>query len=258
VRAGFTVALLLATLVLLRADHSTRQRANRLYRQGEVAEAIDIYRRLAEFAPLPPEGSYNLGTMWLSLGASAQAEERLRLGLTSEVPDVRFRSSYNLGLLLLNEGLKLNDRQMAASLVGESVLAFRDALRMGPDSDATRWNLAVAMATLDSLAWQPLSSESELPTRRVPLELVRTGTAGSGEAIQSPESGGDMLFSATVPGPGARELLASELEGGAFRMEDVDHALGSLSDAPRLLLDRVLRFEGPRGVLANDTTAGRW
>lgn len=254
-RLVLVVAFGIAVGVLAWLDIDSPSRANRLYRGGDGPEAIAIYRRIAETDSLSLAASYNLGTMWLSLGAPVQAEAHLRAGLTSPEPDIRFRSAYNLGLLLLDEGLKLSDREMAASLVGESLLAFRDALRMAPGSDDTRWNLAVAMVTLDSLAYQPLSGGDRIPTRRVPLELVRTRTAGSGEAGGSGESG-EMLFGASVPGPGARELLASELEGGAFRMDDVDQALRSIVDDPRRLLDRMLGFEGPRGWFVNDTTAG--
>ena len=172
-----TAALLLMLPLVAWRDLVSLERANRLFRGGESADAVRLYRRQVEPEAQRPTVSYNLGTAWLALGSPEAAEIQLRDAMSSTNPEVRYRAAYNLGYLLYNEAMQLPERKMAAPLLGEAVLAYRDALRARPTSTNARWSLAVAMEALDSVAMRPLAALERVPTRNDTVGLEEDADA---------------------------------------------------------------------------------
>ena len=249
-------ARLAAALVLLLVgawlDRGSVERANRLQRRGDLAAAIELYRGRRD--SLAPVLRYNLGTAWLGAGSPREAEPRLAAGRAAEDPEVRFRSEYNLGSLLLAEGLALADPVMAAQLAGEALLAFRGALRVDPDSDDARWNLAIAMRVLDSLEARAPGAATGIPTRADAAGLDERGGVRGGVLDESGEAtlleGGldaESLEAARLLGGGARETRAEEGERGASTPEEIRSVLATVEDDVSGLLRRILWFLGPRG-----------
>jgi hypothetical protein len=158
------------------AERTSLERANRLYREGALQEASDIYGREASGdgqggrAPIDPAVRYNLGTSLLELGSAAAEGELLAAAegrplATAEgespaaeegavreaIDEVRARALYNAGLYSLRRALDGADGDSLRMLANAAVDANRSALRVRPDHADTKWNLAMAQRLLDSI-----------------------------------------------------------------------------------------------------------
>src|SRR5690606_25828538 len=89
--------LLLAALV--RLDYGSLERGNRLFHDGQLAEAEGIYRRSAG-AEVAGAADYNLGTTLIPSG-SPEAQLHLESAAASPDSGIAQRGSYNLGYLNL-------------------------------------------------------------------------------------------------------------------------------------------------------------
>lgn len=258
--------LVLLPLVAWR-DYVSLERGNRLYRAGRFAGAVRLYRRHARPDSSQGAVTYNLGTAWLGLGSQAEAESNLEKARVAEDPEVRYRAHFNFGYLLYTEGLKLRDRSMSAQLVGEAVLAFRDALRVRPESDDARWNLALAMQALDSLTVRDMAVLRGIPTRAEPVGLEAIGewdaSGGQGDRAElSAKEGGEALMSPDQRrrlGGGAQEALAQSGEPELRTPGEIALVLAAINDDVSALLRRLLWLGGPRGGLSGQVRhGGEW
>lgn len=113
------------------------RQGNKQFEEGKYKEAEIDYRKALEKKPLSPKSSYNLGS---SLYRQENYEEAMRnfsdAGRMMKETDVKDRaaSMYNLGNALL-KGDKLE----------ESIEAYKQALRLNPNDEDARYNLAYAM-----------------------------------------------------------------------------------------------------------------
>jgi tetratricopeptide (TPR) repeat protein len=126
------------------------ERGNRLYREGRVREAVEVYQARAAGSERPPApAAYNLGTALMTLGA-AEAADYLRVAAEGGDSAAAQRGHYNLGYGYLAQ---FEDVQpdSALELLTAAVASNRAALRLDPADDDARWNLAFAGLMLDSL-----------------------------------------------------------------------------------------------------------
>jgi hypothetical protein len=158
------------------AERTSLERANRLYREGALQEASDIYGREASGdgqggrERIDPAVRYNLGTSLLELGSAAAEGELLAAAegrplataegesLAAEegaareaIDEVRARALYNAGLYSLRRALDGAEGDSLRMLANAAVDANRSALRVRPDHADTKWNLAIAQRLLDSI-----------------------------------------------------------------------------------------------------------
>ena len=266
-------ALWLGALTLLLApfvawmDFRSVERGNRLFRMDEHVPSVRAYRRHLAPGEPKPVVSYNLGTAWQAAGSPTEAEARLREAAASAEPEVRYRASYNLGHLLFMEAQKLNEREMSGPLLGEAVLAYREALRVRPASEDARWSLEVAMTALDSVMMRQVAGQPRVPTRADPMmdleeeERGATSVASAGSGEEDGEAGeSDVLPDGRrrPRGEGAREALAEEADDGRTAA-DLAEILASVPDDSRHLLRRILWLEGPKGWFGSQPArGGRW
>jgi hypothetical protein len=150
------------------AERTSLERANRLYRDGALQEASDIYGREASGdggvgrEPIDPAVRYNLGTSLLELGSAAAESELLAAAeggppapeegaARDAIDEVRARALYNAGLYSLRRALDGVEGDSLRMLATAAVDANRSALRVRPDHADTKWNLAMAQRLLDSI-----------------------------------------------------------------------------------------------------------
>jgi hypothetical protein len=158
------------------AERTSLERANRLYREGALQEASELYGREASGdgearrEPVDPAVRYNLGTSLLELGSAAAEGELLAAaegwplataegasladeeGAARDARDeVRARALYNAGLYSLRRALDGAEGDSLRMLATAAVDANRSALRVRPDHADTKWNLAMAQRLLDSI-----------------------------------------------------------------------------------------------------------
>ena len=216
---ALVLACLLAVLGLvgtfLWQDRSSLERGNRLYHDGQVQRAEQLYRASTESPVAPPTALYNLGTALLTLG-TPETEHYLRLATEAGDSAAAQRGHYNLGLGFLtqfNEAAPDSWIPLLTAAVGSN----RAALRLDPGDENARWNLALAQRMLDDLT-----------------RVIEPDEASSGEEETLPEAQDGVV----IPQPGENEEQPPPTEGGRETLAGVDP--GPLTEAEALRLVEVI------------------
>ena len=237
VPAGILLVAALSALVYL--DRSSLQRGNRLYRDGELESAAQVYRANAQADAPNPEASYNAGTAELALGA-ATAADRLEAAATAPDTLVARLANYNLGYHYLSSVREGMAPDSAVPLLESSIEHSRSALRLDPAQDDARWNLALAQTRLDSILQLRLDNvnRSSPGTDDTPIDLAAV-TRGIGEAQSGiePEDAraSEVLGQRIAAAQGAREAWTSQ-DPGPIPEEAARRMLQQVSHDPEQLL----------------------
>ncbi|MGB1839820.1 MAG: hypothetical protein ACPHWZ_01815, partial [Longimicrobiales bacterium] len=131
-------------------ERSSLERGNRLQRSGEYTAAAELYAERTRADAVNAELRYNLGTA-LAQGDDPTAEDELARATLAADPEVRGLAHYNTGVLRLDRALYADVADSVRIHAAASVAANRLALRMRPDDDDAKWNLAMALRLLDSV-----------------------------------------------------------------------------------------------------------
>jgi hypothetical protein len=150
--AAFAVAGIGATVW---ADRTSGARANRLHRADAVDEAAAIYAERVADDPEATRLRYNYGTTLLRLGADGALEE-LAAGTSTENERDRVHAFYNMALWSLVQALVTQaGTDSILHHAANAVEANKAALRLDPDHENARWNLAIAQRVLETAAPEP-------------------------------------------------------------------------------------------------------
>ncbi len=225
-RRAVALALLCAAGlgVAVVAERQSEQRANRLYRSGEIPEAAGVYGGRMRADSLPARLHYNFGTALLGLGSPSAAQALERAASTAH-PDLRAHALYNLGRWHLLRARDANVPDSVRASASRSVEANKSVLRLEPGRPDARWNLALAHRMLDSI-----NAESG----RAGTESV-DGAADSDQRVQSDDLREFENDSEVTDAPreGTDEALAqgdevaplSAVEADAILTADVDRSV---------------------------------
>jgi len=109
-------------------------RGNQAYLDGDLQEAENQYRSSLNEAPGQFEGTFNLGNTYYRKQDLPNANSHYQQAIESESdPIKKARAYHNMGNSLLQN-----------SKIDESIEAYKNALRLNPSDDETRYNLAYA------------------------------------------------------------------------------------------------------------------
>jgi hypothetical protein len=148
---------------------------------------------------------YNLGTALLGAGQMQEAEGMLAAVLATEDQELRARTLHNLALIPLTEALGEEGAARHAS-AGRAAERAKEALRLSPSLQDTRWNLELALRISEETEDQATASDPEDPNHTSRKgEVSRPSVGLSGESLL------DALQSAE--GPALFRLLAVTLAG---------------------------------------------
>jgi hypothetical protein len=187
--AARLLPLILAALaVAFWLDSRSMERANRLFRSGQLADASELYQRLASGASPKPEVSYNFGTSLLALEME-DAERHLVLASGATDPLVAQRANRNLGYLHLTRVAAGMETDTAVALVARSILRTRLSLRLEPTDADARWNLALGERMLDSLTHLRLPPENQanVGSDRTLIDLEALARASEADGVSGLE-----------------------------------------------------------------------
>ena len=237
------VALLGALLLTggVRREVGSEERGNRLFRKGQFGGAAQVYRRYLKAAGAPVRLHYNLGTALLGLEPPDAASAELKKTLEGTAPDIAWRGSYNLGFLLLRGALGTVARDTAMSMAVAAVEANKTALRLHPQTDDARWNLAVAQRTVDSLAWLALIGEQEAPSDT----LLPPDQMESEVEVLSMAGPGGNLGGAGNYSRGEKEAMARSGMQGPLSAQDAAAILTNYDQTPEHVLQRIFIVASP-------------
>ena len=128
-----TMFLLLATATasMAQADRQYIRNGNKLFHSGQFDQAEVAYRKAIEKNPRNPQAHYNLGNSLMAQRKDSAAIQSLQKSTELETSKIRKAMAYH------NMGVVCQQHKM----YGEAIEAYKNALRMNPKDDATRYNL---------------------------------------------------------------------------------------------------------------------
>lgn len=134
-RKAVMLMLLLLTVIGAQAqsDRQYVRQGNKQFRLGNYAEAEVRYRKAVEKNERNPQANYNLGNALLAQRKDSSAVSQLEMAAKLETAPIRKAQAYhNIGVICQNK-----------KMFGEAIEAYKEALRLNPADDETRYNLAL-------------------------------------------------------------------------------------------------------------------
>ena len=119
--------------VQAQTDRQLIRQGNRLFRQGDFANAEIAYRKAVEKNPKNPQAVYNLGNALMAQKKDSAAVQQFEAASKLETTPLRQAMSFH------NIGVICQTHQM----YGEAIEAYKQALRLNPNDDETRYNLVL-------------------------------------------------------------------------------------------------------------------
>jgi hypothetical protein len=221
------VVAVLGLLLSWSFERSSLERANRLQREGRSAEAAQLYADHVAREPGSPEVRYNLGTTLLDLD-SLDAEIELGRALRGGTREVRARAQYNTGVSRLDRAITSGEADSVRTHAAAAVEANRAAIRLRPEDDDAKWNLAMALRLLDSIESFERRSGRELTEGAVEADVVT-------RSVNVPDAAEDERAE-DPPAEGETETVAVVGEEAPLSPEEAAEILGrSHLDATEIL-----------------------
>ena len=128
-------ALLLIMTVCASAqtDRQYIRQGNKQFNAGDFANAEVSYRKAIEKNPKNPQAVYNLGNALMAQQKDSAAVDQFENAAKLETNPLRkYRSFHNLGVICQTH-----------KMYGEAIEAYKNALRLNPNDDETRYNLVL-------------------------------------------------------------------------------------------------------------------
>ena len=136
--AMLLVLALLSLSASAQVDRQCVRRGNKLFRAGQYADAEVQYRKAVEANRNNPQAVYNLGNALMAQNKDSAAVEQFQTAARMESDPMRkYLSFHNIGVIC-------QKRQMFK----EAIEAYKEALRLNPHDDETRYNLELCKRQL--------------------------------------------------------------------------------------------------------------
>lgn len=244
---GLVAAAGLVTAVVW--ERGSVERANRLHRSGLWDRAGELYRARTRSAD-DPRLRYNLGTALTAARADGAETELARAATTGDA-DIRSRATYNSGFLSLDRamGTQLSDSVRIHATA--SAEANRTALRLRPDNEDAKWNLAMALRMLDSIDAIERRSGREQQEGAVQADVVT-------RSVNVPDAAEDERAE-DPPAEGEEESIAVLGDETPLSLDEATQLLGRTHLDATELLGKLLALES-RSRFGRRTSRGarRW
>ena len=123
--------VLLSSTSFAQTDRQYIRDGNRAFRMGDYANAEVAYRKAVEKNPRNPQAVYNLGNALFAQKKDSAAVQQYEQAAKLETnPKRRAKSYHNIGVVCQSH-----------KMFGEAIEAYKEALRLTPNDDETRYNL---------------------------------------------------------------------------------------------------------------------
>ena len=115
------------------SDRQYIRQGNKLFAAGDFANAEVSYRKAAEKNPRNPQAAYNLGNALMAQKKDSAAVAQFESAAKLETNPLRkYQAYHNMGVICQQH-----------KMYGEAIEAYKNALRLNPDDDETRYNLVL-------------------------------------------------------------------------------------------------------------------
>ena len=133
-KAAATVALLLVAMTArAQTDRQYIREGNKQCRVGQYDKAEVSYRKAVEKNPKNPQAAYNLGNALMAQKKDSAAVQQFEQATRIETNPLRKAAAYhNMGVICQTH-----------KMYGEAIEAYKNALRLNPNDDETRYNLVL-------------------------------------------------------------------------------------------------------------------
>ncbi len=127
------LAIVSSTMAMAQSDRQYIREGNGHFRAGNYAQAEVAYRKALEKNPHNPQAEYNLGNALFAQRKDSAAIRAFENATRTETNPLRKAQAYH------NIGVVCQSHKMYA----EAIDAYKEALRLNPTDDTSRYNLAV-------------------------------------------------------------------------------------------------------------------
>lgn len=133
-KAAATVALLLVAITAsAQTDRQYIREGNKQFRVGQYDKAEVSYRKAVEKNPKNPQAAYNLGNALMAQKKDSSAVQQFEQATRIETNPLRKAAAYhNMGVICQTH-----------KMYGEAIEAYKNALRLNPNDNETRYNLVL-------------------------------------------------------------------------------------------------------------------
>lgn len=133
-KAAATIALLLVAMTAsAQTDRQYIREGNKQFRVGQYDKAEVSYRKAVEKNPKNPQAAYNLGNALMAQKKDSSAVQQFEQATRIETNPLRKAAAYhNMGVICQTH-----------KMYGEAIEAYKNALRLNPNDNETRYNLVL-------------------------------------------------------------------------------------------------------------------
>jgi hypothetical protein len=234
IRAGIAAAAAAGLMLSWSAERRSLERGNRAFRAGETPTAARLFDERARSGAEEAEVRYNLGTA-LAANDDPAAEAELTLAARRGPAELRSRAQYNGGLVRLKRALAAGVPDSVRIEAAAAAEANRASLRLAPENEDAKWNLAMALRLLDSIDAMERRSGRELTDGAMEADVVT-------RSVNVPDAAEDE-FAEDPPAEGEQEAVAMGTEDEPLTPEEAADILGRTHLDPTDMIGKLLALE---------------
>jgi hypothetical protein len=234
IRIGIAVTATLGLTLSWSAERRSLERANRLHRVGSSVEAATLYEQRATTGAEDVETRYNLGTA-MAASDDPAAEAELVLATRRGPAEIRSRAQYNTGLVRLQNALVAGVPDSVRILAASAADANRASLRLQPENQDAKWNLAMALRLLDSIDAIERRSGREMDDGAMEADVVT-------RSMNVPDAAEDERAE-DPPAEGENEAVALADDEGPLSEDEAADILGRTHLDPTDMIGKLLALE---------------
>jgi len=135
---SFIIYHLSFSYAVAQTDRQLIREGNKLFRAGQYADAETRYRKAVEANKDNPQAIYNLGNALMAQKKdSAAVEEFQKAAKLEKNPQRKYQAFHNIGVICQTK-----------QMFQDAITAYKEALRLNPHDDQTRYNLELCKRQL--------------------------------------------------------------------------------------------------------------
>ena len=135
---SFVISILSFSDAVAQTDRHLIRQGNQLFHAGQYADAEVLYRKAVEVNGQNPQAAYNLGNALMAQKKDSAAVVQFQTAAKLEKnPQRKYQAYHNIGVICQTK-----------QMFKDAIEAYKEALRLNPHDDQTRYNLELCKRQL--------------------------------------------------------------------------------------------------------------